>query len=234
MPTLLRSERAGVHVGQEWIRRVGTRRQERCSPAVSQASHLFKVQVHQGYRVWRRAHPCNHRSALISALLCHRLTNRSPWCRNRRWHRVWLGQRSHRPIGLGRSKHPLAARPDQGTKENARGTDRCRLRTHDRGPQCVSAPVLRRRGTHQKNTRAESGEVMVFGGGELGQLGTGMRRDLLVPTKLQAMPAIVQAQATPPSASLSIFPAPYRLVSNPAPNKTKLRRRHAAIVTRRS
>jgi hypothetical protein len=34
---------------------------------------------------------------------------------------------------------------------------------------------------------------MVFGGGEVGQLGTGMRKDLLVPTKLQAMPSIVQA-----------------------------------------
>lgn len=39
----------------------------------------------------------------------------------------------------------------------------------------------------------KSGEVMVFGGGEVGQLGTGMRKDLLVPTKLQAMPSIVQA-----------------------------------------
>jgi alpha-tubulin suppressor-like RCC1 family protein len=34
---------------------------------------------------------------------------------------------------------------------------------------------------------------MVFGGGEVGQLGTGMRKDLLVPTKLQAMSSIVQA-----------------------------------------
>jgi hypothetical protein len=39
---------------------------------------------------------------------------------------------------------------------------------------------------------------MVFGGGEVGQLGTGMRKDLLVPSKLQSMPSIVQVTLISP------------------------------------